>query len=398
VRAAAAPAVDVAPSVDEGAVARTAVQALATIPDRGSATSAELAAADWIASRLRSIGLDPRVEIEFVHGTHWWPYGLPPAAAAIAGAMHLSRRGRLSRALAVLVGALGAAAVIEDVEGSRRILRGSLPQRRTANVIAEAGDPDGTRTLVIHAHHDAAHGGLMFHPAVSRPDGPVPPLGVVAGGPALVALAAAAGRRRTLRAGVGLAALTAALFADSGARRPVPGANDDASGVAALLILAQRLVADPPGGVRVVLLSTGSEESMLEGMAAFARRHLPRLPPAATGFISVDSLGWELLALRSGEGALRQRPASPELVALLRECAQDLGHELREGLRSWIPTDGLIPLRSGYAQVNLGSVQRDGTFPAYHTNDDTPDRVHIATITAGAALLDAAVRRLRRGS
>ena len=34
--------------------------------------------------------------------------------------------------------------------------------------MAEAGDPDADRTVVVIAHHDAAHSGLVFHPALPR--------------------------------------------------------------------------------------------------------------------------------------------------------------------------------------------------------------------------------------
>ncbi len=343
--------------------ARRVVEALAAIPERGSATPGERVAAIRVAEWLHG-----RIETERAHGTHWWPYGLPPALAALTGNR--------------LVGLLGALAVVEDVEGSRRVLRRLLPQRQTTNVVAEIGD--GPRTWVVHAHHDAAHGGLMFHPALAQPDGPVPTLALVAAGPALTALGAK-------RAGRFLSAVTAALFADSGRRRPVPGANDDASGVAALVLLARRFRADPPDA-RVLLLSTGSEESMLEGMTAFARRHFGRLDTGTTSFISVDSLGWETLALRSGEGALRQRPATPELVDALRACARDQEVELRAGVRFWIPTDGNVALRAGYRQVTLGSMQPDGSYPGYHTPRDTPDRVHFDTIVRATDLIEALVR------
>ncbi len=345
-------------------LAEEVVAELAAIPDRGSATPGERTAAGRVADWLGG-----RVETERAHGTHWWPYGLPPALTALTGSR--------------LVGLLAAAAVVEDVEGPWRLLRRLLPQRDTFNVIAEIGA--GPRTIVVHAHHDAAHGGVMFHPAVAQPDGPVPTLALVAGFPLLVALGAR-------RAGRILCAVTAALFADSGRRAPVPGANDDASGVAALALLARRLRAAPPDGVRVILLSTGSEEAMLEGMTAFARRHFRHLDRATTSFVSVDSLGWETLALRSGEGALRQRPASPRLVSVLRACAREQGVELREGVRFWIPTDGNVALRAGYAQVTLGSVQPDGGYPGYHTPQDTPDRVHHETIVRGADLIEALVR------
>ncbi len=347
----------------DDALAVDVVAALAAIPGRGSATPGERTAATRVAGWLGG-----RIEAERAHGTHWWPYGLPPAVTSLTG----------SRA----VGLLAALAVIEDVEGPWRLLRRALPQRVTHNVVAEFGA--GPPTVVVHAHHDAAHGGLMFHPAIAQPDGPVPTLALVAGFPLLVAL----GARRTGRL---LSAVTAALFADAGLRRPVPGANDDASGVAALAVLARRFRADPPP-VRVMLLSTGSEESMLEGMTAFARRHFPHLDTRTTSFVSVDSLGWETLALRSGEGALFQRPASPDLVAALRAHAREQGVELREGLRFWIPTDGNVALRAGYAQVTLGSVQPDGSYPGYHTLDDTPQHVCHATIVRGADLIEALVR------
>ena len=344
---------------------REVVETLAAIPARGSATRGERVAAERVAEWLGG-----RLEVERAHGTHWWPYGLPGALAALTGSR--------------LVGLLGALAVVEDVEGPWRVLRRALPQRETVNVVAEIGD--GPRTWVVHAHHDAAHGGLMFHPAVAQPDGPVPTLALVAAGPALVAL----GARRTGRL---LSALSAALFADSGLRSPVPGANDDASGVAALVLLARRFAErPPPDGVRVILLSTGSEESMLEGMTAFARRHFPRLDRTTTSFVSVDSLGWDTLALRSGEGALRQRPATPELVRGLRACAREQGVELREGVRFWIPTDGNVALRAGYRQVTLGSMRADGTYPGYHTPDDTPGHVHYETIVRATGLIEALVR------
>ena len=44
-----------------------------------------------------------------------------------------------------------------------------------------------------------------------------------------------------------------------------------------LLKLARRLAAEPTTSVRVLLVSTGSEESFMEGMQAFMRRHRPAL-------------------------------------------------------------------------------------------------------------------------
>ena len=40
--------------------------------------------------------------------------------------------------------------------------------REEIGVVAETGDPAADRTLVILAHHDAAHSGLVFHPALGQ--------------------------------------------------------------------------------------------------------------------------------------------------------------------------------------------------------------------------------------
>ena len=378
---------------DELRHAEAAVRHLAAIPDRGSASPGELAAASWIHEQLSAAGLESRIEPERAHGTHWWPYGLPSALASLSAFGAIARGSRGSRALAAGLGLSGAAAVIEDVAGTHRVLRRLLPQRDTTNVIAEAGDPTGP-TVVIHAHHDAAHGGVMFHPAISRVDGPIPSMATVAAGPGLVGLAALGRRRRPLIFAAAFAAINALLFADSGRRRAVPGANDDASGVAALALLARRFALDPPRGVRVVVLSTGSEESMLEGMTAFARRHFGSLPPATTGFVSIDSVGWDVLALRSGEGALRLRPASARFRELLREAAAERGLELRDGVRFWIPTDGYVALKAGFEEVNVGSEQADGSHPNYHSDTDLPDAVNYATVVDAADIVEALVRRI----
>jgi hypothetical protein len=103
----------------------------------------------------------------------------------------------------------------------------------------------------------------------------------VFGGPALVALGGLLGSRLLRRVGTVLALGSAATFAEIGSRSTVPGANDNLTGVATLIGLARRLQERPVAGARVLLLSTGSEESFMEGMQAFARRHFHRLPATA---------------------------------------------------------------------------------------------------------------------
>ena len=58
----------------------------------------------------------------------------------------------------------------------------------------------------------------------------------------------------------------------------------------------------------MILLSTGSEESFMEGMQAFGRRHFARASTARrTEFVCLECVGSPELCVVEGEGMLRMR-------------------------------------------------------------------------------------------
>jgi Zn-dependent M28 family amino/carboxypeptidase len=135
----------------------------------------------------------------------------------------------------------------------------------------------------------------------------------------------------------------------------VPAANDNLSGVAVLLTLAESLADRPCRRLRVLLLSTGSEESFLEGMEAFAARHRADLSPAATTFLCLESVGSPELMLLSGEGVLRLHRYPQEPLRSLQSLAEQHGIPLHEPFRYRLATDGQVPLRIGYPAAVLTS-------------------------------------------
>jgi len=381
---------------------RDRVERLARI-ERASASPGEAEAAELIAAELRELGATARVEREDAHGGYWWPIGLLTGAAALAGA----RSGRLA---AGFVGLAAAAAVTDDITGgSQWFRRRALPSRSTANVVAEIGATDAQRTVVLVSHHDAAHPGLVFHPALPRAIArrfpafwekqettPATMWGAV-GGPLLVAAGALLGLRPLRSAGTMLSAGYAAAMADIGVRKVVPGANDNLTGVAVLLSLARSLRDDPlAGGTRVILLSTGSEESFMEGMQGFARRHFGDLPTESTTVICVDTVGSPNLLALEGEGMVWMNEYPKDLLAEVHAAAAQLGIYLLPNLRLRNATDGLIALRAGYPTAALASVD-DLKLPTnYHWPTDTPDNVDYATVADCARLCRSVLERLAR--
>lgn len=375
--------------------------------ERPSASEGERRAAEWIAERLQALGCSTAIEQEEAHGGYWWPLGLANAIGAAGALVALRGRGVGSRLIGALAGAAGASAVWDDVNGGMlRFRRALLPRRPTWNVVAETGDPTADRTMVVVAHHDAAHSGLVFHPALGR-IGPkllprlheraqhtLPIMHAVWGGPLLVLAGALLGSRRVLGAGMALALGTIAAMADIGTRGSVPGANDNLSAVAVLLALAERLRDRPLEGLRVMLVSTGSEESFMEGMQGFARRHFPSLDPNRTEVLCLECLGGPTMLVLEGEGMLVIRDYPLEMRQELAAAAAEAGAEVARGLRTVAATDGLISMRAGYPTVTLASIADDTKLPLnYHWPSDTPEALHWDTIERAIEVSDRFVRR-----
>jgi hypothetical protein len=372
---------------------QAAVHALAAF-ERPSASDGERLAAEWIAARLRALGCRTEVEQELAHGGYWWPLGVANALAVAGGALALRRRTRSSRALAALTGGLAAAALWDDLGHGRRWFRRALfPRRPTWNVVAQTGDADAERTVVVIAHHDAAHSGLVFHPALGRLGPSLAPhlherlshtLPILYGvwlGPVLLGAGAAGGRWRLVRGGLMLALGAIAAMIDIGTSSVVPGANDNLAAVAVLLALAATVRERGLDGLRVLLLSTGSEESFSEGMQEFGHRHFHELDPDRTEFLCLECLGGPTLIVLEGEGMLRMRDYPPSMRASLATAAADAGVSIQRGLRTVGATDALIALRAGYRVVTLASIDQTKLPLNYHWPSDTPDALCWTTIS-----------------
>jgi hypothetical protein len=320
----------------------------------------------------------------------------------------LGALGSLAALRSPLLGfALHAGAAASYLADSRRkafVLRRLFPFRRSQNVLgtlpAASGEP--RLRVVFLAHADAAFTGFVFRPevAASATKGPgfmKKPLRVSV--MALAALAAldvaeiVGGRSR--RSGLSRfsslarAALTippliaAALNLDVSLRRHVvPGAMDDLSGVATLLLLARRLRAKKPDDVELVFVATGCEEAGLGGAQALLERNSSRWERERTVVVGVDSpANGELRYYLEGE--ILPVPLAPWLRDALERVSSS---EPRfDGVRAFpIPVGGTdaIPFAvAGYPAVSLGCVdEKTGTPRHYHLPTDTPEAMEAEMI------------------
>ena len=348
--------------------------------ERRSASEGERASAEWVARRLEEAGArDVRVE----HFRFARTYAYAFLAHVLAAALGAARGGLAGRTLA----AAALASFEAEYSGRTRWVHRLLPKGEGANVVARvAAAGERRRTVVLVAHHDAANTGLVWHPLAMRPGdalaartgarGSLAILGELALG-----LAAAGSRRLAL----GMLAANAAALLDVARSPTVPGANDNASGVAGLLALAERLTADPVEGTEVVLLVPGCEESGMGGMEHWLRTARP--DPASTLAVGLDTIGSGEPIVLTAEGGVWPVRYREEDVAVAERAAPYPPRRWRIG--GW--TDPVLARLAGIPAISILSV-RDGGFPNYHRLTDTPERVDWRCVEMCVALAEAVVR------
>ncbi len=276
-------------------------------------------------------------------------------------------------ALGMLGGPFALAAAVSygfEFSGRSQWARRLLPAGTGTNVLGRLpARGERRRTLVIVAHHDAAHTGLVWDPRLTR----LSRGASYATLPTIALGLAATSRLRPL--GRALLAALIALQADVALSPVVPGANDNATGVAATLALIERWARQPLPGCEVVALFPGCEESGMGGMAAWLQAEGGSLDPETTFVLGLDTLGSGEPAIAASEG--------PPLPVRYREADlawADAGARLaglppptRFRVGGW--TDPALSLFAGLPAVSLLSI-RDGLLSEHHRMSDTPDRVH----------------------
>jgi acetylornithine deacetylase/succinyl-diaminopimelate desuccinylase-like protein len=342
---------------------RADVEALAAM-ERGSAAEAKPHVA-WIQGRLRDAGAhDVRTE-SFPFQRRWfWRHGSHVVAgvgAAVAG-------GPAGAALAAA--ALGSFEL--EVAGRSSWTARFLPAGTGVNVVARvpAAGP-AERTVVFVAHHDAARTGLLWRLPRTRQPLALPAEVAFA----LVALGCLLGSR-VLRATAGAVLAGLGLLGLDVARsRVVPGANDNATGVGALLALTAAFARDPLERTDVVAVFTDCEEVGLGGAAAWLRAHGAELDRSTSLVVSLDTLGCGEPAVVSRDGALTATYARDEHDWADRGALRAaVAPPRRADLVA--PTDAIVARHAGFRALSIVSVDADGSLgDHYHQPTDTPGNV-----------------------
>jgi hypothetical protein len=357
------------------------VEELAAIR-RQAATPGEREAADWAAARLREAGAAEVRLDEFRYQRSWAARHVPHFAAGAAAGLLGGAPG------AALAAAAATSYELETGGRAQWLARLVAAGDATSAVgrVAAAGAP--RRTLVLVAHLDAAQTGLawrineanalsrdrglpgwMPHPDVMTSPGTTPKVAF-----ALTALGCAAGRRGLRLAGVAGLAVSALLALEVASNDPVPGASDNATGVAAVLALVERFASEPLANTEVVALLPGCEESGMGGMRNWVRCDGASLDPGRTLVVGLDTLGAGEPAVVVGEGPFRPERYPPASAEWCDRGAARAGLRPPRRMRLGGWTDPILAVHAGLPAVSIVSAHRN-RFTNYHLPTDTPERV-----------------------
>jgi hypothetical protein len=384
------------------------IRDLADLPERCAGSYSERAAAERIAHWMREFGV---TDVSFATVPAEPRAGLVLALHTGLAALGCLWGGLAGTALAFL--ALWS--FRSHLRRRRPILTRIFHPADSINVIGRIGPSTPARRIVLSAHIDAAQAGWLFSPKLAdifarrsqrnrrphqQPPGPhfITEMLLLAG--ALLPLASWFGAHGLLFAlaklGVGLALLSGSVLGLQWAfSRATPGANDNASAVAAMLTCLERLLPTLPADVEVWVVGTGAEEVGCVGMHRFVSEH-PGWPPESTYFINFECVGGGALHYIRSEGVLGKAIYPPQLLDLARRVAASNGFGTIGGTDLLAGTDGHVPAELGYPTLSLISLEPNGVPRNYHRPNDTADAIDTATVVRsadfGAAVALAALR------
>jgi hypothetical protein len=382
------------------------IRELCSFQGRGPGTDSERRAAGMLAGRLQGIGRRAEIEPFFAHPEYAIVH-LIHAAMGVAGSIIATVQPAVGFALVLLA----AASTYLDLNTRLYLVRSLLFRRVSQNVVSPGNRPDAPTRLILMAHYDAARTGYIFSKASKRirklPErtrltlGPFRLFFWLGLAPLLPILGARmAGLDATwlnaLQAVPTIVLIVAGfLLIDIALSDIVPGAYDNASGVAAVLSAADELTANPPENLDVWIVLAGSEESFCEGSRAFVRAHRKEFDRANTAFVNVDSVSYGGVAYEISQGPVISLPHDPQLIELC-EALSAAGQSARP-IRHPLLDDAMPARVRRFRAITLRTTDEGGNLaPWYHTHEDVPERVDSKALARASDFVVSLARLLDR--
>jgi Peptidase family M28 len=312
---------------------RAEIDALVDVGPRAPGSDAERRAAAHLRQTLRDLGRE--AELESIEVWPAWPLAYAVLAAlAVLGSV-LSVSGPVLGAALALTAAL---LTFLDAGVLLPTIRRLLGRRASQNVVSW-GDRGRPGLLLLVAHYDAGRAGIAlsqkaeerraaFGRLLRRPIGPLEPLLWAELAVLVCCLLRLAGLSGVLLTTLQfiptvLLILAVALLLDIALSPTKGGENDNATGAALAVRLAERFGGGRLDNFDVHVLLTGGQKALAAGSRAFIKRHKGELGRGRTVVLNLDAVGSGTVRYTSREGPLVAVKSHPQLVQLCHAIAED---------------------------------------------------------------------------
>ncbi|MCX8073873.1 MAG: M20/M25/M40 family metallo-hydrolase [Candidatus Binatia bacterium] len=386
------------------------IRALSEMPHRIAGSLYERQSAEMVGDWLRALGF-ANVQIVPVRGGP--RPGLALALHAAVGLLGVVWGGLIG----LVLSALAAWSFYREHVQRRPLLSRLLRAPDSVDVLARHGAPNPSLRIVLSAHIDTTEAGFLFSPVLAswfaawnrRNDETTPPslpplalpFWLLIGGVAVATgewMGAHGFFFATLRLGIifGLA-LATALGLQWAMARPTPGANDNASAVAAMLLAAEQLKDVLPASAELMVVGTGAEECGCGGMVELLEGH-PHWDRERTVFINFECVGGGELRYVLSEGLLGRTFYPPELLCVARRVAASGRFGRVTPVHLLAGTDGNVPARHSFPTLSLITLEENGVPRNYHQPNDTVERIDLPTVVRAADFGVEVIRQLLSAS
>ncbi|UCD56694.1 MAG: M28 family peptidase [Candidatus Hydrogenedentota bacterium] len=374
----------------------------AEIGPRGPTTEAEARAAAYVAAKLKEFGArETSVETFRSVPSLWWAFEIAVVLALASTGLYYWTEGG-SWGWSVLLCLVTLYIGVAELSFWKFSLSNFLPKRVSQNVYGKVSPKRKShKKLVVIGHVDTNRTPVLFHPRLVRYL------------PRVMALAAACVILKALAFSFGTAAgaysamlnisiildlpLLATLLAMLHGDLFSPfteGANDNATGAAVVLSLAELFVRDPLEQTEYWALCTGCEEATLTGIKAFLEKHGEELRDAY--FVDLECLGIGELRYITYEGMLKKYYSNLGLVRAAADAANTVGDlgimamTLRSGY-----TETAIILRKKLRGITIMAFPKGcDEIPHWHRVSDRIENVNPHTLNTAVRYLIALAREL----
>jgi acetylornithine deacetylase/succinyl-diaminopimelate desuccinylase-like protein len=394
------------------------IETMSAMPLRGPTKPGERQAAEYLAGRMKDIGLETAIEDYKISPHYYWVYFTHCALAILAGIATIWTRPLWIPVLMAVVLAFISISFWGDLTTKFHLIRNIIPRYPSQNVVGVVPNGSAKKKIIVSAHIDAAKvGELVFNPDLDEalakfykekfdttPNVMMPILLTMVGlfAVAVVRAAVPSGAAMWIVTWIiqgictlGLLIATVSFF-DIGIGAYVPGACDNLSGIAACMSIAEELASRPLSNCELEFAAFGCEEAIMMGAVQYMKKHGRELDKENTYFINMESLGYGNVRYATSEGFIHVRPYSEELVAISKELVASGGFDEVGTYEVRLGTDAMVPLVRGFKAISVMAFNENNFIPNYHTQDDTPENMDIKVTERARDFAMAIIRELDR--